>query len=81
MVGISIFGCRQETVYIDQNKTNAGKVETVISSSDTSLNYNQGVEYHQQGNLEKAITKYRETIDADPKHVGAYLNLGTIYYN
>ena len=43
--------------------------------------YNQRIDHHQQGNLNKAITKYRETIDADPKHAGAYLNLGTIYYN
>ena len=57
------------------------KLQLTRSSNEASTSYNQGIDLHQQGNLDKSITKYRETIDADPKNAGAYLNLGTIYYN
>ena len=85
MVGISVSGCSKEKVLVDlssvQDKAKVTEVATRISSSEASSTYDQGINHHQQGNLDKAITRYRETINADPKHAGAYLNLGTIYYN
>jgi tetratricopeptide (TPR) repeat protein len=41
--------------------------------------YNRGVELHQSGFLNQAITEYKGAIEADPRMEEAYSNLGVIY--
>jgi tetratricopeptide (TPR) repeat protein len=37
--------------------------------------------YTNQGDLTNAIQSYEKTIELDPKHAGAYYNLGNVYAN
>ncbi len=41
--------------------------------------YNQGVSYHKQGNIDVAITEYKQAIAFNPDLSQAYYNLGIIY--
>ncbi|MBI4534612.1 MAG: tetratricopeptide repeat protein, partial [Candidatus Melainabacteria bacterium] len=48
-------------------------------SDDAVRHYNRGVELHQSGFLNQAISEYKAAIDADNRMEEAYSNLGLIY--
>jgi tetratricopeptide (TPR) repeat protein len=41
--------------------------------------FKDGFEYQNQGNLDKAIEEYKKTIELNPTHLKAHMNLGTVY--
>ena len=48
-------------------------------SEEAMKHYNRGVELHQSGFLNQAITEYKAAIEADNRMEEAYSNLGVIY--
>jgi tetratricopeptide (TPR) repeat protein len=69
-----------------ENKEELTKPEQAIGSNDKKpyspeavKHYNRGVELHQSGFLNQAITEYKAAIEADPRMEEAYSNLGVIY--
>jgi tetratricopeptide (TPR) repeat protein len=43
--------------------------------------YNQGVEHHEQGQLDLAVVEYNQAIELDPQLTDAFINRGFAYYN
>ena len=49
------------------------------SLTPAQIHFAIGLEYHQQGQLDEAIVRYRQAIDQDPRFSLAYYNLGLVY--
>jgi tetratricopeptide (TPR) repeat protein len=47
--------------------------------NDAEEHYNEGARHYQSGDLEEAISEYRQAISIDSNYAEAYLNLGVIY--
>ncbi|PWT97976.1 MAG: hypothetical protein C5B53_07335 [Candidatus Melainabacteria bacterium] len=65
----------------DSGKTTSKKAASDKSpySDEAMKHYNRGVELHQSGFLNQAITEYKAAIEADTRMEEAYSNLGVIY--
>jgi tetratricopeptide (TPR) repeat protein len=50
-------------------------------SSSVEEHFQQGNEYAQAGEFEKAITEFEAVLQIDPDNVSAMSNLGVVYYN
>jgi tetratricopeptide (TPR) repeat protein len=61
------------------NTTKVASVNTQPYSPDAIKHYNRGVELHQAGFLNQAITEYKDAIEADNRMEEAFSNLGVIY--
>ena len=42
--------------------------------------YNLGLAYNQKGQLDEAISEFKQALECDPKLAQAYLNLGGLYF-
>lgn len=49
--------------------------------NNVSFLFAEGSLYDKMGNQEKAITAYKQAIEADPTYFNAYYNLSVLYYN
>ena len=47
--------------------------------SPAQIHFTIGLEYHQQGQLDEALVRYRQAIEHDPRFSLAYYNLGLVY--
>ena len=47
--------------------------------SPANIHFAIGLEYHEQGQLDEALVRYRQAIDHDPRFSLAYYNLGLVY--
>ena len=53
----------------------------VPNSAESDAYLNRGVDYYDQGELDKALTDYNKAIELDPAESLAYLNRGMVYYD
>ena len=53
----------------------------LLDKARAIVHHTAGSKYSEKGQLDKAIAKYNEAIELDPKYADAYFNRGNAYFN